>query len=135
MNHTRYADWVTIWVVHLPQWTETGGFKYRIGLDCAGRASLAHRIRISACFTWTDNSFLAYRIRISTCFTWTDNSFLPMRQNLFYFSGAEELCLAHCRTVIPSDGFFYPHHTPMNDKPAYNLTMLSHRDRMKITCI
>ena len=37
---------------------------------------LAHRIRISACFTCTDNSFLAYRIRISACFIWTDNSYL-----------------------------------------------------------
>ena len=24
MNHMRFADWVTIWVVHLPEWTETG---------------------------------------------------------------------------------------------------------------
>ena len=23
-NHTRFADWVTIWVVHLPERTETG---------------------------------------------------------------------------------------------------------------
>ena len=25
MNHTRFADWVTNWVVHLPERTETGG--------------------------------------------------------------------------------------------------------------
>ena len=37
---------------------------------------LAHRTRISASFTWTDNSFLALRIIISACFTWTDNSYL-----------------------------------------------------------
>ena len=30
MNHTRFADWVTTWVVHLPEWTETGGHNYRI---------------------------------------------------------------------------------------------------------
>ena len=23
MNHTRFGDWVTIWVVYLPEWTET----------------------------------------------------------------------------------------------------------------
>ena len=25
MNHTRFADWVTIWVVHLPERTEKAG--------------------------------------------------------------------------------------------------------------
>ena len=25
MNHARFADWVTIWIVHLPERTETGG--------------------------------------------------------------------------------------------------------------
>ena len=30
MNHTRVADWVTIWVVHLPERTETGGLNYRM---------------------------------------------------------------------------------------------------------
>ena len=38
MTHTRVFDCVTpmIWVV--PEQTETGGLKYRIGSDCAGHA-------------------------------------------------------------------------------------------------
>ena len=44
-NHTRFADWVTSCVVHLPEWTETGliyapDLNNRIGSDCAGRAWL-----------------------------------------------------------------------------------------------
>ena len=31
MNHTRFAYWVTICVVHLPERTETGGHNYCIG--------------------------------------------------------------------------------------------------------
>ena len=27
MNRTRFADLVTMWVVHLPEWTETGGLQ------------------------------------------------------------------------------------------------------------
>ena len=38
MNHTRFADWVTMWVVHLPERTETGGLNYHIGPDFTGRA-------------------------------------------------------------------------------------------------
>ena len=33
MNHTRFADWVTIWIVHLPDLTDTGEANYRIGPD------------------------------------------------------------------------------------------------------
>ena len=38
MNHMRFADLVTIWVVHLLEWTEIGGPNYRIGPDSAGIA-------------------------------------------------------------------------------------------------
>ena len=38
MNHTRFADWVTIWVAHLPERTETNWPNYSIGPDCAGCA-------------------------------------------------------------------------------------------------
>ena len=38
MKHKRFADWVTIWVAHLPERTETGGPNYRIGPDSTGRA-------------------------------------------------------------------------------------------------
>ena len=40
MKHSGFADWVTVLVVHvhLPERAETGGPKYPIGLDCAGRA-------------------------------------------------------------------------------------------------
>ena len=38
MKHTRFADRVTIWVAHLPEWTETGKPNYRIGPDCVGSA-------------------------------------------------------------------------------------------------
>ena len=34
MNHTKLADYITIWVVHLPERTETGGPNYSIGQDC-----------------------------------------------------------------------------------------------------
>ena len=36
MNPTRFAYWVTIWVVHLPEQTKPGGPNYRIGPDCWG---------------------------------------------------------------------------------------------------
>ena len=34
MNHTRFADWVTIWVLHFLERAETGGPNYCIGPDC-----------------------------------------------------------------------------------------------------
>ena len=33
MNHTRFADWVTIWVVHLLEQTERGGPNYQTVLS------------------------------------------------------------------------------------------------------
>ena len=39
MDHTRFADWVTIWVVHLLKRTEMGGPNYRIGLTVGGMHS------------------------------------------------------------------------------------------------
>ena len=36
LNNTRCADWVTMWVVFLPERTEIGGPTYRIGPHCAG---------------------------------------------------------------------------------------------------
>ena len=37
MDHTRFADWVSIWVVHLIQeQTKVGGPNYSMGPDCAG---------------------------------------------------------------------------------------------------
>ena len=35
MHYMRFADWVTIWVVHLPEWTETDEPNYCIKSDCA----------------------------------------------------------------------------------------------------
>ena len=32
MGHTRFADWVRIWVVHLPELTGTGGPNYLAAL-------------------------------------------------------------------------------------------------------
>ena len=40
IKYTRFADWVAIWVVYLPERTETAEPNYRIGPDCAGRAYL-----------------------------------------------------------------------------------------------
>ena len=34
LYHSKFADWIITWVVHLPELTETGGPFYRIGLDC-----------------------------------------------------------------------------------------------------
>ena len=41
MNHTRFADWVTIWRAHVPERTELAGPNNRIGPDCAGHACIA----------------------------------------------------------------------------------------------
>ena len=38
MNHTRFANWVTIWVEHFPEWTKMGGPNYGIRADYVGRA-------------------------------------------------------------------------------------------------
>ena len=41
---TRFADWVTIWVVHFPGRTETSGSNYRIIPDSASRAWLQYLV-------------------------------------------------------------------------------------------
>ena len=47
-----------------------------LGLLCNGIACTPDKdIRV---FYVIDNSFLAYRIMISACFTWTDNSYLTI---------------------------------------------------------
>ena len=49
MNRTRFADWVTIWIIHLPDRPQTSRPNHCIGPDCRAMYS---------CNSWFDSIYI-----------------------------------------------------------------------------